>query len=401
MTRLSKLLRRLALPFDPDERARRFPGQQARRISRDVALQVGLVLLLIESIFVMEQLISGLLEHLLSTRASLPESLGLMAAQLPQVFELALPTAILIAVYRVALGLREDREFLMLSSLGIPPHGLIRLVIRIGIAGQLTALLVGGFIDPLSRYSFRLLMFSTNYQALIGGQTTTTRKFETRAGTVVVSPRDDRAPTPRLFVRQLAPDGGERIVMANGSRLVGPDANGRVALHLFDFAVDQFRPTAGAATTPPTIGHQTSLQGSSTQQSLVFNDIIPFDPRGRNLSELMLTEILASAVSDPAHRAELGKRLGRGLLCVIAPLIALLALSFTTRANQAFVLPLACAGLMAAEIVGTMVLASASSTGLAGVLAVLFAGGLVLGAGLTVAVALRSSAIARPGLGRT
>ena len=131
------------------------------------------------------------------------------------------------------------------------------------------------------------------------------------------------------------------------------------------------------------------------------DSIIPFDPRGRNLSELMLTEILASAVSDPAHRAELGKRLGRGLLCVIAPLIALLALSFTTRANQAFVLPLACAGLMAAEIVGTMVLASASSTGLAGVLAVLFAGGLVLGAGLTVAVALRSSAIARPGLGRT
>ncbi len=401
MTRLSKLLRRLALPFGPGERARRFPGQQARRISRDVALQVGLVLLLIESIFVMEQLISGLLEHLLSTRASLPASLGLMAAQLPMVFELALPTAILIAVYRVALGLREDREFLMLSSLGIPPHGLIRLVIRIGIAGQLTTLLVGGFVDPLSRYSFRLLMFSTNYQALIGGQVTTTRQFETRAGTVVVSPRDDREPNPRLFVRQIAPDGGERIVMANGSRLVGPDADGRVALHLFDFAVDQFRPTAGSGTAPPTIGHQTSLQGSSTQQSLVFNDIIPFDPRGRILSELMLTEILSSAVTDPAHRVELGKRLGRGLLCVIAPLIALLALSFTTRANQAFVLPLACAGLMAAEIVGTMVLSSASSAGLAGVLAVLFAGGLVLGTCLTVAVALRSSAIARPGLGRT
>ncbi len=402
MTRLSNLFQRLAVSFDANGRSRRFPGQQARRISRDVALQVALVLLLIESIFVMEQLISGLLEHLLSTRASLPKALGLMAAQLPQVFELALPTAILIAVYRVALGLREDREFLMLSSLGIPPHGLIRLVIRIGIAGQITALLVGGFVDPLSRYAFRLLMFSTSYQALIGGQSTTTRLFETRAGTVVVSPRDDREPTPRLFVRQLNPDGSERIVMANGSRLVGPDDDGRVALQLFDFAVDQFAPTpAGGGAERPTIGYQTSLRGNSTQQSLVFNDIIPFDPRGRNISELMLSELIGPAASDPAHRVEIGKRVGRGLLCVIAPLIALLALSFTTRANQAIVLPVACAGLMATEIIGTMVLSSVSSAGLSGVLALLFAGGLFLGGCLTAAVALRSSAIARPGLGRT
>ncbi|KAF0119787.1 MAG: putative permease [Xanthobacteraceae bacterium] len=367
-----------------------------------MALQVALVLLLIESIFVMEQLISGLLEHLLSTRASLPKAIGLMVTQLPQVFELALPTAILIAVYRVALGLREDREFLMLSSLGIPPHGLIRLVIRIGIAGQLTALLVGGFVDPMSRYTFRLLMFSTSYQSLIGGQATTTRLFETRAGTVVVSPRDDREPTPRLFVRQFNPDGSERVVMANGSRLVGPDADGRVALHLFDFAVDQFVPTTGGAgTAGPTLGYQNSLRGNSTQQSLVFNDIIPFDPRGRSISELMLTELITSAVSDPAHRIEIGKRLGRGLLCVIAPLIALLALSFTTRANQAIVLPVACAALMATEIIGTTVLSSAAATSLPGVLTLLFAGGLALGGCLTIAVALRSSAIARPGLGRT
>jgi len=399
---MATLFRRLAVPFDAKGRARRFPGQQARRISRDVALQVALVLLLIESIFVMEKLISGLLEHLLSTRASLPKSLGLMVAQLPQVFELALPTAILIAVYRVALGLREDREFLMLSSLGIPPHGLIRLVIRIGIVGQLTALLVGGFVDPLSRYAFRLLMFSTSYQSLIGGQATTTKLFETRAGTVVVSPRDDREPTPRLFVRQFNPDGSERIVVANGSRLVGPDADGRVALQLFDFAVDQFEPTAdGAGTGRPALGYRSSLRGNSTQQSLVIDDIIPFDPRGRNLSELMITELLSSAMTDPAHRIEIGKRLGRGLLCVIAPLIALLALSFTTRANQAIVLPVACAALMATEIIGTTVLSSASTTGLPGLLALLFAGGLFLGGCLTVAVALRSSAISRPGLGRT
>ncbi len=149
------LRRRLASHLDLGSRSRRFPSQQARRIRRDVALQVALVLLLIESIFVAEQLISGLLEEVLKIRASLGQTLAMMAAMLPQVFELALPTAILIAVYRVSLGLREDREFLMLSSLGIPPHGLIRLVIRIGLVAQIAALLVGGILDPLSRYAYR------------------------------------------------------------------------------------------------------------------------------------------------------------------------------------------------------------------------------------------------------
>lgn len=402
---LRGLARRLSSQLDLGTRARRFPGQQARRISGDVALQAGLVLLLIESIFVTEQLIAGLLEHVLSTGASLAQTLGLMATQLPQVFELALPAAILIAVYRVALGLREDREFLMLSSLGIPPHGLIRLVIRIGIAAQIAALLVGGFADPLARYAYRLLMFSTSYQALIGGSVATSRLYETRAGTVVVSPRADRAPTPRLFVRQINPDGGERVVVANGTRLVGPGADSRVALHLYDFVVDDFAPpqaaTTAAGATRPSIAPVSSLRGNSTQQSLVFDDIIPFDPRGRAVSELMLTELLASADSEPTHRLELVKRIGRSLLCLIAPLIALLALSFTTRANQATVLPIACAALMVTEIVGTSVLSSVLWIGVVPLLAIVAVGSMVLGVGLVAAVALRSSSIARPGLGRT
>uniref|UniRef100_UPI0013DC926F LptF/LptG family permease n=1 Tax=Stenotrophomonas maltophilia TaxID=40324 RepID=UPI0013DC926F len=90
-----------------------------------VVIQVALVLLLIECVFVSEKLISGLLEEVLKIRAPLSKTLMMMVALLPEVFELALPTALLIAVYRVALAMREDREFLMLSSLGIPPHGLI------------------------------------------------------------------------------------------------------------------------------------------------------------------------------------------------------------------------------------------------------------------------------------
>lgn len=405
MRTIYALSRRLSSQLDLGHRARRFPSQQARRIVRDVSLQVALVLLLIESIFVAEQLISGLLEEVLKIRASLVTTLAMMAAMLPQVFELALPTAILIAVYRVALGLREDREFLMLSSLGIPPHGLIRLVIRIGIVAQIASLLVGGIVDPLSRYAYRLLMFSAQYNALTGGVVTTSRLFETQAGTVVVAPRADGAATPRLFVRQPTEEGGERIVVANGTRLVGPDMNGRVALHLYDFAVDDFPPplpgsaVLGGGRLP--VAPTSSLRGTSTQQSMVLDDVVPFDPRGRNTAELMLPELLLSAAGEPDHRLELAKRIGRSLLCLIAPLIALLALSFTSRLNQAFILPLACAGLMATEIVGTSVLSGLVWLGLMPLLAIVLGGGVAIGMLLVAAVALRSATVARPGLGRS
>jgi lipopolysaccharide export LptBFGC system permease protein LptF len=401
---LFALKRRLVSQLDLSGRARRFPSQQAGRIMRDVTVQVALVLLLIESIFVAEQLISGLLEEVLKIRASLAKTIAMMATMLPQVFELALPTAILIAVYRVALGLREDREFLMLSSLGIPPHGLIRLVIRIGIVAQIAALAVGGLVDPLSRYAFRLVMFSAQYHALTGGTVTANRLFETKIGTVAVIPRSDGVPTPRLFVRQPIEGGGERVVVANGTRLIGPDINGRVALHLYDFAVDDFpapQPGAAGAAERVPVAPTASLRGTATQQSLVFNDVVPFDPRGRNIAELTLPELFVAAMERTPERLQLAKRIGRSLLCLIAPLIALLALSFTTRANQAFVLPLACAGLMTMEIAGTSVLAGLLWMGLWPVLLLVAGGGLAIGSALITAVALRSSAIARPGLSRS
>jgi lipopolysaccharide export system permease protein len=397
---LAVLSRRVRSRLDLTGRSRPFPRQQANLIKREVVIQVALVLLLIESIFVAEQLISGLLEEVLKIRASLGKTITMMAAMLPQVFELALPTAILVAVYRVSLSLREDREFLMLSSLGIPPQGLIRLVIRIGIVAQLAAIAVGGFIDPLSRYGFRLVMFAAQYNALTDGTITANRLIETRVGTVSVTPRPDGEPRPRLFVRQVNPDGTERVVVANGTRLVGPDETGRVSLHLYDFVVDDF-----AAPNPnsprPRIAPVSSLRGIATQQSMVIDDIVPFDPRGRNTAELTIVELARTAGADPRHRLEFVKRLGRSFLCLLAPLIALLALSFTTRANQAFVLPIACAGLMATEIFGTTALAGALGLGTWLMMAVIVTGALGIGGLLVAAIAIRSSAVARPALGRS
>lgn len=368
---------------------------------REVLVQVALVLLLIESIFVAEELISGLLEEVLKIGASLGRTLVLMAAMLPKVFELALPTALLIAVYRVALSLREDREFLTLSSVGIAPHALTTLVLKIGLAAQIAAFVVGGFVDPLSRFVFRQVMFAAQYDALAGGRVHDERLFRTRMGTVAVSPGVDGSPVPRLFVLQPS-ETGERVVVANGARLTQPDATGRVSLQLYGFVVDEFARRAGeAGTGRPPVAPVSSLRGTSTEQSFVIADIIAFDPRGRDIAERTTVELVGSARTDERARLELGKRIGRGFLCLLAPLIAILALSFTTRANQAFVLPLACAGLMATEIFGTAALARIMWVGTAGSVAFIVTGGIAIGVGLALAVTRRSSAIARPGLGRS
>ncbi len=386
-----------------DQRPRRFPHQQAKRVVRDVVIQVALVLLLIECVFVSEKLISGLLEEVLKIRAPLSKTLMMMVALLPEVFELALPTALLIAVYRVALAMREDREFLMLSSLGIPPHGLIRLVLVIGLGAQISALAVGGFVDPLSRYAFRLVMFSAQYNALTGNTVAASRLIETRVGTVSVTPRAGGDGNPRLFVRQDDEPGREKIIVANGARLAGPGETGRVSLHLFDFSVDDFAivPADAPRTGRPPTAPLSSLRGSSTSQSMVIDDVVPFDPRSRNVAELTTAELFMSAGEDALHRLQLGKRIGRSFLCLLAPLIAILALSFTTRLNQAFVLPIACAGLMATEIIGTAALAGLSWIGVAPMLAFLIVMATVLTLAMAALVVTRSSAVARPGLSRS
>ncbi|MFX5957159.1 hypothetical protein ABTF01_22440, partial [Acinetobacter baumannii] len=77
----------------------------------------------------------------------------------------------------------------------------------------------GGFVDPLSRYAFRLVMFSAQYNALTGNTVAASRLIETRVGTVSVTPRAGGDGNPRLFVRQDDEPGREKIIVANGARL--------------------------------------------------------------------------------------------------------------------------------------------------------------------------------------
>ena len=64
----------------------------------------------------------------------------------PAVFDLALPLALMIAVYRIVLRRREDRELLVLSGAGIGSARFVWWAMAIGLAAQLVSLAVSGVI---------------------------------------------------------------------------------------------------------------------------------------------------------------------------------------------------------------------------------------------------------------
>jgi hypothetical protein len=96
--------------------------------------------------------------------------------------------------------------------------------------------------------------------------------------------------------------------------------------------------------------------------------------------------------------SEFGKRFARSLLCLMAPLLGGLALTFTSRASQAFALPVACAALMSWDLAGS---ALATALGPMGVVAIL-PSMLLLAAGMLALLMqqtiVRQHALVKPGL---
>src|SRR6202000_3134750 len=108
-------------------------------------------------------------------------------------------------------------------------------------------------------------------------------------------------------------------------------------------------------------------------------------------SEWTLADVLglgsSGLVAGPKEIAELGHRVVRSLLCLIAPLIAGVALALTTRRTQTIALPLCCAAIMGLDIgmaffvdqlapLGPLRLFGAILLILAGVVGVMLAAGL-------------------------
>jgi hypothetical protein len=192
-------------------------------------------------------------------------------------------------------------------------------------------------------------------------------------------------------------DDTDRLVLAKHWQLVEVQG-GWLSLRMQDFESFEFYSARGlGSTTPPPDPANVkllTLHASEYQRAVEPGRLIYFPARGAWRSEQTLPELLGeNAVVDVA------RSFSRSLMCLLAPLVALLAISFTGTVSQVFTLPISLGALMSLDVVATVLIKQLAGGMTATISALLVAGALVA-ALLIIWVFLRQASLLRPTAGR-
>lgn len=378
------------------------PRLYSRAFLSQVFRQAAVLLLLIEAIFLTENL-NVILETAISRSGSYWDILHLMIFRSPEIFGLALPLALMAALYRVALQSREQGELVIISGMGIGVVHNLWLTVGLGVCGMLVSLVVSGTVEPQARFEQRKFIFNLQYTATEGSLRPKELYLFDRFMVYVHSRPGDGSNPPTFIYERLDKTGNAyRVFDAREARVQGPAVDGTLTLALNEFVMAEFKPAAsdvGSEAAP------TMLRIGSFQQGFEIDDLARFEPRGYFINEWNLADLLGlTSLKAPwtaAHTVEMGHRLARGLLCLVAPLIAVLALSFTRRGTRSFVLPLACAAIMIVDLTWTTIAETLAQLGLPVALAILLTSAALLGGLLFKLSKARENAIIKPALSRS
>jgi hypothetical protein len=140
-------------------------------------------------------------------------------------------------------------------------------------------------------------------------------------------------------------------------------------------------------------------------QVMRVNQLLPFPPRGTDPREQTIIEQFferpeAGSADYLAEMETLGDRAARSLLCLLAPLIALLAVGHTSRMTSYIALPLACMLLMVFNITGEWLVRTLAPSNPAQAITVPVIITLAFAAIFSALIAINQSALVRPGFAR-
>jgi lipopolysaccharide export LptBFGC system permease protein LptF len=384
-----------------------------RGVLAKATTQTIMVLLLIEAIFLAEKF-SAVFSQVVENHASLYSIVLLLLFTSPEIFDIALSIAVLVGVYRALLRVREERELLVMSGAGMGVTQLVGLLLGLALLAQLASLLVSGALAPRAQYAQRVILFDAQYHALREGGSSG-QFYEFPNHVVYVGGRAENSDSRRLFIRQtLGPT--VRVVTAEKASLEGPDAKGLISLRLRDFLAYDFETEAAKEKPAPQLdcpgcpaipeaAPSVSMRIRNFTQQFRLDQLLEFAPRGRdNAGEWTLLELLGllppPAPSGHDEAKSLGERIARSLICLLAPLLAALALTLTTRATQFIALPLACVVLLGLDLMASTLIGILTPLGNATVLSTLI-GIAVAALSLLVALVWRAQReLVRPALGR-
>ncbi|MBV9329998.1 MAG: LptF/LptG family permease [Alphaproteobacteria bacterium] len=379
-----------------------------RNTLSSIGIQILLVALLVEAIFLGEKF-TALFEDIAARNGRMTDVALLLACTSPEVFDLALALALLLAVYQVLLRARENRELLVVAGAGTGIEQLVAALLSAGVAAFLASVFVSGIVEPAAHYASRVVLFNAEYRALRHGASAGQFYRFPNHVAFIVTPKH-RSAERRLFIEEQNPD-SYRVMTADGSRIAGPDAKGVLSLELLDYNSFDFVGAApaqiqacGAGCGSESVFPPVSMQVKHVTQRVKVEQLIPFDPRGSVVDEWTLLELLGLAPpsSQPGDdRAKaLGERIARAMLCFLAPFLALTALAFTTTRSQPFAMPIAFLSLMALNLVASAAVRALARYGMPTLTTCLLTGGALLSLGLISVCVRNDGRILRPAMAR-
>ena len=341
-------------------------------VSFQIAFRVLLFSLLFECLFLSEHFLD-IFKDWVDELRSLTDILFLVLLTAPEV-QFALPFAVLASVYLVVLRCRDRSELIAMAGTGVGARQFVALALTWGMVAQSTSLAVTGYVLPTSKFAFRSYLYAFRKEALRSGGTTA--HFYSFPGyTFYKMPRANGSEGSGLFIYHTQARGSDRAIFANDASLTGSFRKDALILRSKDIMAfdlpranappDDAAPPAyqahGDNCTSCALASRAVMQLDYYVQAFNFDQLVRLPPRGVDSGEWSISELLAKSprppggVSDTARRGELTDRLVRSLLCLTAPLIALLAIISTTWLGQALALVTACGVLLCLGVAGLTV----------------------------------------------
>lgn len=403
-------------------------GTISRLLGPRVLQRVLLALLVIESIFIAESL-TGLLERVLRSGGASWHVIAILLLTSPEIFDFALPLALMIGVYVALIASREDSEFIVCSAAGASWRRIPGFILFTGVAGMLASVIVSGYVGPLAAWGKRVMILDLQTTQIREQISDTTPRDTLRdfAGRTFIATSDKTAGESRgrLFIRHPPEGDGWRVTQAQDWTTVGPDANGTFVVTFanvldYAFANITFGQTEGADTKSdrsqdiPLNGANaprfSAIGADTVSLPISLDKVIDAADRLRQDREINLTE-LAGAVAAGAGGASVdalesvqrraGELLGRAILCPIACLFGLVAMIAARGGISRYAaLPAAGVGVLAFDTLSRPILSASAQQGAVA----LFATGIALlvacAVPLLIAVAIHGERIIRPADGR-
>ncbi len=276
---------------------------------------LAIALLLLERLIRIIEIVSG------SSNTAVAAAL-MVANLIPHYLDLAIPGAFLIAMIVTIDRLSRSGEIVALMGAGVSLYRIVLPYVGFAMMLAVLSLLISGFLQPLSRYSYRQIVHNMQHESVITAFQE--RKFVQFDGRIVWT--DSVAPSTRrlgqTFILETRPD-GSRTFLTGGSGRLTEVASGKWVITLDE--------GSGG-----TIGRQGTIDEGDR---LDFGELTwpinsegaDFRPRGGDERELFLPELLSVGQSDRSTNvdavvavADFHDRTSRAALLIAMPLIAVI-----------------------------------------------------------------------------